>query len=70
MFYTNTRSPVKGGLPHAGARAFGRAQVTLTDLGREVLAGATDRLAVVPIDRWLGGTHLTGAGMPDQARSA
>jgi MerR, DNA binding len=46
--------------PPGDARAFGRAQVTLTDLGREVLAGATDRLAVAPIDRWLGGTHLLG----------
>jgi hypothetical protein len=71
MFYTNTRSPVKGshhkpGLtsvpapPLGDARAFGHAQVTLTNLGREVLAGATDRLAVAPIDCWLGGTHLLG----------
>jgi hypothetical protein len=45
----------------AGRRAgLARAQVTLTGLGREVLAGATDRLAVAPIDRWLGGTHLLG----------
>jgi DNA-binding transcriptional MerR regulator len=46
--------------PLGDARAFGHAQVTLTDLGREVLAGATDRLAVAPIDHWLGGTHLLG----------
>jgi hypothetical protein len=46
--------------PLGDARAFARAQVTLTDVGREVLAGATDRLAVAPIDRWLGGTHLLG----------
>ena len=42
------------------ARAFANARVTLTELGREVLAGETDRLAVAPIDRWLGGMHLRG----------
>ena len=46
--------------PLGDAQAFAHAQVTLTDLGREVLAGGTDRLAVAPIDRWLGGTHLRG----------
>jgi hypothetical protein len=32
-----------------------------TTLGRDVLAGRVDRIAVAPIDRWLGGVHLTGA---------
>ena len=30
-----------------------------TALGRDVLAGRADRLAHAPIDRWLGGVHLT-----------
>jgi hypothetical protein len=30
----------------------------VTDLGREVLAGSADRVDVLGIDRWLGGTHL------------
>jgi DNA-binding transcriptional MerR regulator len=46
--------------PLGDAHAFVHARATLTDLGREVLAGETDRLAVAPIDRWLGGTHLRG----------
>jgi hypothetical protein len=46
--------------PLGDAREFADARVTLTDLGREVLAGETDRVAVAPIDRWLGGTHLSG----------
>jgi DNA-binding transcriptional MerR regulator len=33
----------------------------LTDLGRRVLAGDEDRVEVVGLDRWLGGTHLTPA---------
>jgi hypothetical protein len=34
----------------------GKAEVT--DLGREVLAGSADRVDMLGIDRWLGGTHL------------
>jgi hypothetical protein len=34
--------------------------VTLTELGRDVLAGKADRVEVAPVDRWLGGTHLGG----------
>jgi hypothetical protein len=33
---------------------------TLTATGRAVLAGSSDRIAAVGIDRWLGGTHLIG----------
>ncbi len=46
--------------PLGDAHAFLATPVALTDLGREVLAGETDRLSVAPIDRWLGGTHLSG----------
>jgi hypothetical protein len=35
-------------------------QVGLTDDGRRVLEGQADRLAFVGLDRWIGGTHLTG----------
>jgi len=46
--------------PLGDAHAFLATPVALTDLGRGVLAGETDRLSVAPIDRWLGGTHLAG----------
>ena len=46
--------------PLGDAHAFLGTPVALTDLGRDVLAGETDRVAVAPIDRWLGGTHLSG----------
>jgi hypothetical protein len=39
---------------------FHRRLVTLTDLGRDVLAGRTDRVGAIGIDRWLGGVHLQG----------
>jgi hypothetical protein len=38
--------------------------VTITDLGREVLAGRADRVAAIGIDRWLGGVHLHGRAVP------
>ncbi len=34
----------------------------LTDLGREVLSGKKDWIAIHGIDRWLGGVHLEGHG--------
>ncbi|MBV8372649.1 MAG: hypothetical protein JOY69_05265 [Candidatus Eremiobacteraeota bacterium] len=42
-------------LLRAGARGF-----ELTALGREVLSGEADWLDTYPIDRWIGGVHLTG----------
>jgi hypothetical protein len=32
--------------------------LALTDVGRAVLEGRADRVEVLGIDRWLGGTHL------------
>ena len=37
-----------------------RGTVAITELGREVLAGRADRVAMTGIDRWLGGVHLRG----------
>jgi hypothetical protein len=39
-----------------------RRRVALTDTGRAVLAGHTERIATCGIDRWLGGVHLQGRG--------
>jgi hypothetical protein len=33
-------------------------EAAVTDAGREVLAGTADRVELLGIDRWLGGTHL------------
>jgi len=40
-------------------RAYLTARISVSDAGRAVLAGKADFLALNPIDRWLGGTHLT-----------
>jgi hypothetical protein len=51
-----------GGFPYtgdeAGRRAYLDTAAKLTPAGRDVLAGRLDRAAALPIDRWLGGTHL------------
>src|SRR3954451_16415570 len=39
-------------------------ELELTDTGRAVHAGDADRAALVPLDRWVGGIHVTG---PDPA---
>jgi hypothetical protein len=39
----------------------GPVELVLTANGRRVLDGAGDRVELLGIDRWVGGTHLTGA---------
>ncbi|MEA2267503.1 MAG: hypothetical protein QOC64_113 [Solirubrobacteraceae bacterium] len=46
--------------PPVGSDRFAEREVELTDTGRAVLAGEADRAEVVPLDRWVGGTHVTG----------
>jgi hypothetical protein len=41
-------------------RAFAQASVRLTPTGGEVLAGEADYVRLNGVDRWIGGTHLTG----------
>ena len=54
---------------------FAATAIGLTDAGRAVLAGREDLVELLGIDRWLGGTHLTPAGLwrwiqPPRASSA
>ena len=46
--------------PQPGSDGFAAREIVLTDRGRAVLDGEADRCALVPLDRWLGGIHLTG----------
>ena len=43
---------------HAREHAFGQWRISRTPAGADVLAGRADRLALSPLDRWLGGVHL------------
>jgi hypothetical protein len=50
--------------PCSDANGFTVREIELTATGRAVLAGDADRAALVPLDRWVGGIHVTG---PDPA---
>lgn len=54
-----------GGFPFEGGeatrRAYLEAEIRVTHDGRLVREGRLDRAVVKPLDRWLGGTHLTNA---------
>lgn len=53
------------GAPPAGATSpsvFRELKVAVTNAGRQVLAGATDRVHEYGIDTWRGGVHLEGKG--------
>ena len=53
--------------PLGDSREFAAARVTLTRLGRDVLAGKADRIDAAPVDRWLGGTRVDGTWRWDAA---
>jgi hypothetical protein len=46
--------------PLPGSDGFEEQELELTATGRAVLAGEGDRASLVPLDRWVGGTHVTG----------
>jgi hypothetical protein len=49
---------------------FWRSAVVLTELGKDVLDGRTDQVAVNGIDRWRGGVHLNGSARYRRNESA
>ena len=53
--------------PLGDPRDFATTRVTLTQLGRDVLAGKADRMETDPPTRWLGGTRLDGTWRWDGA---
>ena len=63
-------APVPTPPPLGDARTFAAARFALTGDGREVLDGRADRVALLGIDRWLGGTHLHPDHVPRWDRAA
>jgi redox-sensitive transcriptional activator SoxR len=45
--------------PLGDGQRFARLPLRLTDSGRAALVGELDRVAVLGVDRWVGGTHVT-----------
>jgi hypothetical protein len=64
LVQTTAGEPVAPPPPQSDENGFAAQQLELTDTGRAVLAGDGDRAALVPLDRWVGGIHVTG---PDPA---
>jgi len=58
---TQAGDPLPPPPPLGDARAFARLPLRLTGAGERVLDGCEDRVALLGLDRWLGGTHLTPA---------
>jgi len=58
---TQDAGPLPPPPPLGDARAFARLPLRLTGLGERVLDGREDRVALLGLDRWLGGAHLTPA---------
>jgi hypothetical protein len=46
--------------PRPGSESFAAQELELTERGRAVLAGEADRAALLALDRWVGGIHVTG----------
>jgi hypothetical protein len=60
LVQTRAGAPLGPPPPLPGSEAFTAQELELTDDGRAVLAGEADRAALVPLDRWVGGTRVRG----------
>jgi hypothetical protein len=56
---TAAGQPLPAAPPLGDAHVFARLPLRLTRSGEQVLAGQADRVALLGLDRWVGGTHLT-----------
>src|SRR3954469_18934123 len=64
LVQTTAGEPLAPPPPRSDENSFAAQELELADTGRAVLAGDADRAALVPLDRWVGGIHVTG---PDPA---
>jgi hypothetical protein len=60
LVQTTAGEPLGPPPPRSDENGFTAAELELTDNGRAVLDGRADRAALVPLDRWVGGIHVTG----------
>jgi hypothetical protein len=56
---TEDGDPLPKPPPLSDGQVFTRLPLRLTDVGERVLAGRADRAALMEVDRWVGGTHVT-----------
>ncbi len=56
---TEEGDPVPVPPPLGDGEVFSGLRLRLTEEGRNVLRGESDRVALLGVDRWIGGTHIT-----------
>jgi len=56
---TDDGTPLPPAPPLGDGRQFARLRLRLTATGKRVLRGEADRVELLSVDRWIGGTHLT-----------
>jgi hypothetical protein len=59
LLETSDGEPLPPPPPLGDASTFVRLPLRLTDAGERVLAGDLDRIELLGVDRWVGGTHVT-----------
>ena len=60
---TRAGDPLPAAPPLGDPHVFARLSLRLTRSGEQVLAGQADRVALLGIDRWVGGTHLAAGSV-------
>ena len=60
---TDEGDPLPAPPPLSDGHLFSRLPLRLTEEGQRVLRGESDRVDLLGVDRWVGGTHVT----PDNA---
>jgi DNA-binding transcriptional MerR regulator len=59
LLETDAGAPLPPPPPLGDSQLFARLQLQLTAAGERTLHGEADRVALLGIDRWIGGTHIT-----------
>jgi hypothetical protein len=60
---TRAGDPLPAAPPLGDAHVFARLPLRLTRRGEHVLAGQAGRVALLGLDRWVGGTHLVAGSV-------
>jgi hypothetical protein len=63
LLETADGEPLPPAPPVGDGQAFTALPLRLTETGERVLAGEADRVELIGIDRWVGGTHVTAASV-------
>ena len=59
LLETDDGTPLPPPPPLSDSQLFARLQLRLTATGEHTLRGEADRVELLGIDRWIGGTHIT-----------